>query len=478
MPLGFERLNERSSRPNALINFIKPLAGPTAATATRILNRVAARCYPIMKANHIAVMALEEYEPNPEFVGRNFNAGEVIQLVLKSRDGRWLSVRQVEMVMMHELAHCKQMNHSRFFWRVRDAYAEELRSLWAKGYTGEGLWGRGRELEGGAMVNEDDAVDIGDVENLCGGTYRSRGRKRRRGGKEKPQLSYAERQQRRILKKFGAGGTSLGADETVKQELEDGKKTKGKGKPRVAGSARGRELRAAAALARFDKTSIEGKEDSVKKEEKEDSETDSDDYDGVEGSAALDVDGKEMRDGRGNGLVKVCEDEDQDDVHVKQEMVELRELRQEKITKFAKKQPQPNRSAKVIVDLSEDDATQQDPTKEPERSANTAKPKIIHESTSSPPAQKTGSRPSKSKVTNDSAKKASTSQPSANTACAVCSLINESNSVTCAACANVLKPKAVAGSWKCQSLTCRGGAYVNSGDARRCGVCGAGKELQ
>ncbi len=25
MPLGFERLNERTQRPNALINFIKPL---------------------------------------------------------------------------------------------------------------------------------------------------------------------------------------------------------------------------------------------------------------------------------------------------------------------------------------------------------------------------------------------------------------------------------------------------------------------
>jgi len=56
-----------------------------------------------MKKNHIFVRSLEEYEPNHEFVGRNFNAGEVIQLVLKSRiSGRWLPFEYVQMVMMHE----------------------------------------------------------------------------------------------------------------------------------------------------------------------------------------------------------------------------------------------------------------------------------------------------------------------------------------------------------------------------------------
>ncbi len=50
----------------------------------------------------MSVMSLEEYEPNPEFVGRNFNAGEVIQLVLKARSGHWLPFNYVQMVMMHE----------------------------------------------------------------------------------------------------------------------------------------------------------------------------------------------------------------------------------------------------------------------------------------------------------------------------------------------------------------------------------------
>lgn len=56
-----------------------------------------------MKEHHISVMSLEEFEPNREFVGRNFNAGEVIQLVLKSAStGRWLPFNYVQMVMMHE----------------------------------------------------------------------------------------------------------------------------------------------------------------------------------------------------------------------------------------------------------------------------------------------------------------------------------------------------------------------------------------
>ena len=104
MPLGFERLNERQQRPNQNINFIKPLESPDKAIAEEFLSRIAAQCYPVMKKHHISVMALEEYPPNPEFLGRNFNAGEVVQLVLKSlHTGRWLPFEYVQLVMMHEL---------------------------------------------------------------------------------------------------------------------------------------------------------------------------------------------------------------------------------------------------------------------------------------------------------------------------------------------------------------------------------------
>ena len=130
MPIGIQRLNAKKSQPNDRIIFIKPLKGPDEAIAQDFLERIAAQCckilllspnmaeicwtgnhakilprtkVPIMKEHHLSVMSLEEYEPNAEFVGRNFNAGEVIQLVLKARfTGHWLPFDYVQMVMMHE----------------------------------------------------------------------------------------------------------------------------------------------------------------------------------------------------------------------------------------------------------------------------------------------------------------------------------------------------------------------------------------
>ena len=301
---------------------------------------------PIMREHHLSVMSLEEYEPNPEFVGRNFNAGEVIQLVLKARSGHWLPFNYVQMVMMHELvlatrqqpvspviltchgrlAHCKQMNHSRAFWAVRNQYAEQMKVLWNRGFTGEGLWGRGALLATGEF--EMNTVEPGELlpEHLCGGTYRSRGRKR----KAKPTLTYKEQKERRILKKFGANGVALGEDAVAKKKLE-GKKVAAK--PRVAGSARGRELRAAAALARFEVQKTEKpKEEPVVKEE-EGSETDSgDDYedDLSLGPDAVDINGTKLLDSKGRGMIKVCEDENPDDQDAQDELRELRSFGSQK----------------------------------------------------------------------------------------------------------------------------------------------------
>lgn len=84
MPLGIQRLNARpSSHPTPHVGFIKPLPGPGASRAEEILSRVAAICHPLLVEHHLAIMTLEEHEPNREFLGRNFNAGEVIQLVLR-----------------------------------------------------------------------------------------------------------------------------------------------------------------------------------------------------------------------------------------------------------------------------------------------------------------------------------------------------------------------------------------------------------
>jgi hypothetical protein len=464
MPLGFERLNERIQRPNALINFIRPLPGSSSATAENILNRVAAICYPFMKSNMILVQALEEFPFNKEFVGRNFNAGEVIQLVLKDRNGRWLPQKMVEMVMVHELAHCKQMNHSKAFWKVRDAYAVDLRGLWGKRYTGEGMWGRGRGLESGAVQQEN--VDPGDVpEHLCGGTY-GRSRKRGRGGKTKETLSYAERKQRRILKKFGAGGNALGADDETKVKLEGG--VAKKGKPRVAGSARGRDLRAAAALARFDTVKKENVE--IKNEETLSNSETEDEYEEGSEHAAIDVDGQKMTDGKGRALVKICEEEDDKDGDARREMDEIQGLDTPK-TKTKASDPSSGKSSSSLQKIGHvNSTTNQAPHKG--ASATNIKgehPSKLHSSKSSPQVVRVDEMDRHRK--DPPAKR----QPTHTQTCAICSLLNEPGSVTCMACSNVLNPHLVANHWKCSGTVCKSSQYVNSGDAGRCGVCGAAK---
>lgn len=112
MPFGFQRLNERQQRPNQNIVFIKPLEGPDKEIAQDFLERIAAICAPITKANHLFVASLEEFPPNREFWGRNFNAGECIQLVLKSpTNGRWLPFRFVQMVRTHPISYIRMCRH-------------------------------------------------------------------------------------------------------------------------------------------------------------------------------------------------------------------------------------------------------------------------------------------------------------------------------------------------------------------------------
>ncbi|KAK4105290.1 WLM-domain-containing protein [Parathielavia hyrcaniae] len=436
MPLGIQRLNAKRSQPNDRIVFIKPLKGPGEEIAQDFLERIAAQCLPIMREHHLSVMSLEEYEPNPEFVGRNFNAGEVIQLVLKARSGHWLPFNYVQMVMMHELAHCKQMNHSRAFWAVRNKYAEQMRDLWSRGFTGEGLWGRGALLATGEF--EMDTVAPGEPlpEHLCGGTYRSRGRKR----KPKRTLTYKEQKERRILKKFGANGIALGEDAEIKQKLEKGKTVKSK--PRVAGSARGRELRAAAALARFDQQQKEEVKEEKAVEEGSETES-SDDYedDLASGPDAVDIDGKKLLDTQGRGMVKVCEDENPDDQDAQDE---LRELQSYGTRKPAPPPPKPT--------------------------AHASRGEVARKTSSNKLETNAGKRPTKSESISTKAPWAQNSS-----VCPACTFANEPGSATCAMCANTLESAGVLNSWACQSKTCKGTRYRNAGDCGVCGVCGERK---
>jgi hypothetical protein len=332
------------------------------------------------------------------------------------------------------------MNHSRAFWAVRNQYAEQMRGLWARGFTGEGLWGRGALLSTGEF--EKHTVDTGEPlpEHLCGGTYRSRGRKR----KPKKTLTYKEQKERRILKKFGANGVTLGEDAAVKQKLEKGKTVAAK--PRVAGSARGRELRAAAALARFEQQKKEevGKED-VDEEDEKGSETESgDDYeeDLTSGPDAVDIDGKKLLDAKGRGMVKVCEDENPDDQDAQDELRELQSLGSRKpATQPAKRVPEAGRSTPASTS-----------TNKPEKNVD--------------------KKPIKSKPNPSVSGEHPPPKSQGSSVCPICTFANEPGSATCAMCANTLESDRALGSWACQSKTCKGSQYRNAGDCGVCGVCG------
>ena len=341
------------------------------------------------------------------------------------------------------------MNHSKAFWAVRNKYAEDMRLLCSRGFIGEGLWGRGALLETGEW--EKNSVQPGEAlpEHLCGGTYRSRGRKR----KAKKTLSYQEQKERRIRKKFGAGGVAVGEDKETKKKLEKGRSVAAK--PRVAGSARGRELRAAAALARFEKGKEESSEAEVKTERDADvalsgSESGSgEDYDDDDQPDARDLDGSNILDESGRKMIKVCEDENPGDQDVQNELHELRLSMQKQPGKahFSESQDVERKPVSGSQEISQRENGHLGKSV----SKTQLEKKAWNSEAEKPTPERTLS--SYSKV------------------CPICSFANAHSSPTCSMCANVLDADSVVGSWRCQSQACAGSAYLNAGDCGVCGVC-------
>lgn len=448
-----------------------------------VLKAIAAQCLPIMKDHHLSVTTLEEYEPNPEFIGRNFNNGEIIQLVIRSKSGAWLPLNMIQMVMMHELAHNTHMNHGKGFWQTRNLYAGEMHGLWSKGYTGEGLWGQGRSLRsmdedfGGRVLRSEELQDL----PLCGGTFRSRQKKRKAKG---PDLTWKEKRDKRIEKKFGKNGEQLGEDEDTRMMLEVGRKGPVGGKPRVAQSKRGRELRAAAALARFEtnKKEVKAVEASTKEEDVE-TETESEyEETDIGQEDAKDPFGRKMLDRKGHGMIRVCGEEDEEDLDVKKEMRELAKLDsiplvQENAESSTSKVKEPR---EPVVTESLPRGPDQDPTERVKRSTGLEAATRTNRKTSVPADMSSDT---------DVAKEPETPSPEAQTAaadpesadaesqlqCPICSMVNDPISLNCVACAHVLDIRKDPRHWKCKSNTCKDSAYTNAGDCGICGVCGARK---
>lgn len=501
MPLNTLRLNHQpSSHPNERIVFIKPLPRPASQKddynrAELVLKAIAAQCLPIMKDQHLSVTTLEEHEPNPEFIGRNFNNGEIIQLVIQSKSGSWLPLNMIQMVMMHELAHNTHMNHGKGFWQTRNLYANAMRILWSKAYTGEGLWGHGRALGtletaiGNNFVRSEELAGL----PLCGGTFRSR-RRKRKAKSEGSDLTWKEKRDKRIEKKFGKKGTALGEDEDKRLTLEISSKTKGSlgSKPRVAQSKRGRELRAAAALARFgtnkkEVAELENAEDDATETE---TETDYEDFDAAEGDAR-DRDGKKVLDDKGHAMVRVCEGEDHDDAELRNEMSELANLGSSTLSELEVRNEAPK-----LTQTFEQESEHPTPTSRKPRQdkTNTAsfRPSENQEVQSDTDTRKFGQPLSTSSdlplnnidqsnietPTNTAGSTAvaegRNAVPVSDTSvtlCAICSMANDPLRATCLVCAHVQDVRKDPHHWRCAERNCNAD-YINAGDCGICGICG------
>jgi hypothetical protein len=207
------------------------------------------------------------------------------------------------------------------------------------------------------------------------------------------------------------------------------------------------------------------------KQEPEDSETDSD-WDDAEFGGDQSVSESDM--------VKVCGDEGEDEDGAHNEMDELRKMSQKAPSDHQedvsndppiKSATAPTKSAvsKQTVTRPAETHLDSETESEPDDAPTTTAPskptmQATTDTTTPTPTQPTnGTEPHP--TTGDLT---STSQPGT---CPICSLLNDPTSPTCMACSNVLQPSLMPDHWRCMSSACEGSAYINIGDAGRCGLC-------
>ncbi|KAF8604271.1 WLM-domain-containing protein [Ceratobasidium sp. AG-I] len=172
------RLNAKTTSPNPYFNFITALPSflnapglPSQQNAKELLDALAAQVRPICKKHGFNVNSFEEYEHNSVFLGRNWNAGETIEIVLRHSDGTFHNIQQLIQVVCHELAHIKHMNHLAGFQQLNAQLCREVAALRAKDYYGDGMYSSGLRLSDSAEVaGRGLGATIFDLpEYMCGG---------------------------------------------------------------------------------------------------------------------------------------------------------------------------------------------------------------------------------------------------------------------------------------------------------------------
>lgn len=217
---------------------------------------------------------------------------------------------------------------------------------------------------------------------------------------------------------------------------------------------------------------------------------------------AKDLNGQPLLDASGRSMVKICEDEDVDDVGLKQEMEDLQGLDryfprlQNNDVGATEDRSTMRRERDGTVTRSDATAVTASPSAPPEAEPSTVS---SHHDAAAPaqpgpdddgrsdaatatptpspgPGTSSPQRPSTSAatVTPPSAGSKPSVPPPA-TSCSICSLTNPPHAPTCAVCGHVLDTRKDPRHWRCRSETCRGSEYVNAGDAGVCGVCGERK---
>ncbi|CEH18225.1 Protein involved in sister chromatid separation and/or segregation [Ceraceosorus bombacis] len=183
------RLNDPDTQRNPYINFVEalPQTDGSEHEALERLQNVCAMLKPLMREHGFKVNTLQEHEPNKEFLGRCWNNGEVIELVLRRMDDprHFLSLQFVCMVFCHELAHIHHMNHAAGHTTLTKNLCSGVRKLQSEGYTGDGFWSAGQRVADASCVEGISQLqpDCRLPQALCGGASRrsasgSAGRKR------------------------------------------------------------------------------------------------------------------------------------------------------------------------------------------------------------------------------------------------------------------------------------------------------------